>query len=136
MDISSSSVSNAWAKLATSSGTSACMLHPTTSSPWLSSSGTSSISTITSPPTSSPASTRTPVSLIRARIRRSSAYVKECDGIRKKNGFKPMELLQSVVLISDEWTPESGLVTAGQRIQRSKIAKAFKAKINGVYRSD
>ncbi|TFK36168.1 long-chain-fatty-acid-CoA-ligase [Crucibulum laeve] len=65
------------------------------------------------------------------------AYVlKECNAIGKKNGFKPMELLQAVVLTPDEWTPESGLVTAAQKIQRSKIAKAFETKIKEVYKSD
>ncbi|TFK35638.1 hypothetical protein BDQ12DRAFT_737516 [Crucibulum laeve] len=58
------------------------------------------------------------------------AYVlKERNAIGKKNGFKPMELLQAVVLTPEEWTPESGLVTAAQKIQRSKIAKTFEPKI-------
>ncbi|TFK35641.1 hypothetical protein BDQ12DRAFT_725927 [Crucibulum laeve] len=58
------------------------------------------------------------------------AYVlKECNAIEKKNGFNPMELLQVVVLTPDEWTSERGLVTAAQKIQRSKITKAFEAKI-------
>lgn len=55
--------------------------------------------------------------------------LKECNAIGKKNGFKPMELLQAVILTPEEWTPETGLVTAAQKIQRSKIAKAFEADI-------
>jgi long-chain acyl-CoA synthetase len=63
--------------------------------------------------------------------------LKECNALGKKNGFKSFELLQAVVLTPDEWTPESGLVTAAQKIQRAKIAKAFKDKIDKVYkRSD
>lgn len=58
----------------------------------------------------------------------------ECNIVGKKNGFKPMELLEAVVLTPDEWTPESGLVTAAQKIQRSKIAKAFEAQIKEVYK--
>lgn len=57
----------------------------------------------------------------------------ECNAIGKKNGFKPMELLEAVVLTAEEWTPESGLVTAAQKIQRSKIAKTFADEINEVY---
>lgn len=48
----------------------------------------------------------------------------------KKNGFKALELLQAVVLTPDEWTPESGLVTAAQKIQRGAISKAFKKDID------
>ncbi|CAA7262325.1 unnamed protein product [Cyclocybe aegerita] len=62
--------------------------------------------------------------------------LKECNSVGKKNGFKAMELLQSVVLTADEWTPESGLVTAAQKIQRAKIAKAFGHQIEAVYKHD
>ncbi|KAG6824524.1 hypothetical protein H0H92_006597 [Tricholoma furcatifolium] len=55
--------------------------------------------------------------------------LKECNAIGKKNGFKPQELLQAVILTPDEWTPESGLVTAAQKIQRAKIAKTFEVGI-------
>lgn len=55
--------------------------------------------------------------------------MKECNAIGKKNGFKPMELLEAVILDGDEWTPESGLVTAAQKIQRKRIAEKFDAQI-------
>ncbi len=55
--------------------------------------------------------------------------LKECNALGKKNGFKTMELLQAVVLTPDEWTPESGLVTAAQKIQRNAIAKKFDKEI-------
>ena len=45
--------------------------------------------------------------------------LKECNAVGKKNGFKPLELLQTVVLTAEEWTPESGLVTAAQKVQRN-----------------
>jgi len=59
--------------------------------------------------------------------------LKECNALGKKNGFKPQELLQAVILTPEEWTPESGLVTAAQKIQRSKIAKAFQKEIKDIY---
>jgi long-chain acyl-CoA synthetase len=59
--------------------------------------------------------------------------VKKCNTLGKKNGFKPMEVLRVVTLTSDEWTPESGLVTAAQKTQRAKIANTFE---NGVETSD
>jgi len=55
--------------------------------------------------------------------------LKECNAVGKKNGFKPIEILQAVILTADEWTPESGLVTAAQKIQRKKIADVFSAEI-------
>ncbi|KAF8632068.1 hypothetical protein AX15_002066 [Amanita polypyramis BW_CC] len=60
--------------------------------------------------------------------------LKQCNAIGKKNGFKQVELLQAVILTPDEWTPESGLVTAAQKIQRSKIAKVFDVEIKEVYK--
>ncbi|ESK92838.1 long-chain-fatty-acid- -ligase [Moniliophthora roreri MCA 2997] len=63
-----------------------------------------------------------------------SLVLKECNVVGKKSGFKPMEILQAVILTPDEWTPESGLVTAAQKIQRKKIADTFKEEIDEVYK--
>jgi long-chain acyl-CoA synthetase len=60
--------------------------------------------------------------------------LKECNALGKKNGFKPMETLSAVILTEEEWTPENGLVTAAQKIQRSKIAKAFEKEIADAYK--
>lgn len=59
--------------------------------------------------------------------------LKECNAIGKKNGFKPMEILEAVILTADEWTPESGLVTAAQKVQRSKVAKKFEKEIKASF---
>ena len=56
-------------------------------------------------------------------------FLKELNAVGKKNGFKPLELLQTVVLTAEEWTPESGLVTAAQKVQRKKVAEAFEKEI-------
>ena len=58
-----------------------------------------------------------------------SVVLKACNALGKKNGFKTLELLEAVILTPDEWTPESGLVTAAQKIQRKKIAEAFAKEI-------
>ena len=55
--------------------------------------------------------------------------LENCNALGKKNGFKPLEILETVVLTSEEWTPESGLVTAAQKLQRKKIHDAFKDEI-------
>ncbi|KAK0216304.1 long-chain-fatty-acid-CoA-ligase [Armillaria fumosa] len=64
----------------------------------------------------------------------ASLVLKECNAIGKKSGFKTMELLQAVILTPDEWTPESGLVTAAQKINRSAIAKQFAPEIKEAYK--
>ncbi|KAF9812784.1 hypothetical protein IEO21_05987 [Rhodonia placenta] len=60
--------------------------------------------------------------------------LKECNAIGKKNGLKQMELLQAVILTADEWTPESGLVTAAQKTQRRKIAERYAQEIKDTYK--
>ncbi|THU86311.1 long-chain-fatty-acid-CoA-ligase [Dendrothele bispora CBS 962.96] len=64
----------------------------------------------------------------------SALVLKECNAVGKKNGFKPMELLQSVILTAEEWTPENGLVTAAQKIQRKKVAEKFDKEIKEAYK--
>ncbi|KAF8170269.1 hypothetical protein K438DRAFT_1982789 [Mycena galopus ATCC 62051] len=61
--------------------------------------------------------------------------LKECNAVGKKSGFKAMETLSAVVLTPDEWTPESGLVTAAQKIQRTAIAKKFEQEIKEAYKN-
>jgi len=61
--------------------------------------------------------------------------LKECNAAGKKAGFKSMELLQAVILTPEEWTPESGLVTAAQKIQRKKIATKFDKEIKDAYKN-
>ncbi|KAM0749891.1 acetyl-CoA synthetase-like protein [Meredithblackwellia eburnea MCA 4105] len=51
----------------------------------------------------------------------------------KKAGLKPLEFLQSVVLTSEEWTPQNGLVTAAQKLQRKAILSKFKSEIDAKY---
>ena len=55
--------------------------------------------------------------------------LKECNAVGKKNDFKTMEMLEAVILTAEEWTPESGLMTAAQKVQRSKIAKHFEEEL-------
>jgi long-chain acyl-CoA synthetase len=55
--------------------------------------------------------------------------LKECNATGKKNGFRTMETLEAVILTAEEWTPESGLVTTTQKVQRSKVANKFGKEI-------
>jgi long-chain acyl-CoA synthetase len=64
-----------------------------------------------------------------AKSRVKALVLKECNAVGKRSGFKNIEMLQGVVLTADEWTPESGLVTAAQKLQRKKIAQKYDAEI-------
>ncbi|HEX9502891.1 MAG TPA: hypothetical protein VF974_01030 [Patescibacteria group bacterium] len=55
--------------------------------------------------------------------------LKECIAVGKNAQFKSVELLEAVVLTPDEWTPESGLVTAAQKIQRRALQAKYKNEI-------
>ncbi|TIA71934.1 hypothetical protein E3P89_01930 [Wallemia ichthyophaga] len=61
------------------------------------------------------------------------AFTAEVNQGGKKAGFKGMELLETVILTLDEWTPQSGLVTAAQKIQRKAIEKQYAEPISKFY---
>ncbi|KZT19867.1 acetyl-CoA synthetase-like protein [Neolentinus lepideus HHB14362 ss-1] len=58
-----------------------------------------------------------------------------CNAAGKKSGFKSLEMLQAVILTPEEWTPESGLVTAAQKVQRKQVAQKFDKEIKEAYRN-
>lgn len=51
----------------------------------------------------------------------------------RKAGFKPLELLQSIVLTDEEWTPQNGLVTAAQKLNRKMILDHYAEAVKKVY---
>ncbi|KAG0174848.1 long-chain fatty acid-CoA ligase [Apophysomyces sp. BC1015] len=50
----------------------------------------------------------------------------------KEAGLKPAELLFDIHLCSEEWTTETGLLTAAQKIKRQDINKRFKADLDAL----
>ncbi|WOO80640.1 Long-chain-fatty-acid--CoA ligase 2 [Vanrija pseudolonga] len=61
------------------------------------------------------------------------ACLKELNAVGKKQGLKGMELLEALILTPDEWTPESGLLTAAQKLQRKVIERTYDEQIKAVY---
>ncbi|GAA5879725.1 hypothetical protein JCM1840_006838 [Sporobolomyces johnsonii] len=57
------------------------------------------------------------------------AVLDELNAVGKKAQLKPLETLQTVVLASDEWTPQNGFLTAAQKLQRKTILKEFEDEI-------
>ncbi|KIM26596.1 hypothetical protein M408DRAFT_25303 [Serendipita vermifera MAFF 305830] len=64
-----------------------------------------------------------------------SLVFKDLLNVAKKNGFKSIETVQGVVLGADEWTTESGYVTAAQKVQRKNVEKGFKDQIAACYKA-
>lgn len=71
----------------------------------------------------------TPLANLCASAKVRALVLRECNAVGKRSGFKSIEILQAVVLTPDEWTPESELVTAAQKVQRKKIAERFEPQI-------
>lgn len=59
--------------------------------------------------------------------------LEECNAVGKRNGFKPLEILQTCILDPTEWTPQSGMLTAAQKLQRKTIQGKFADKIKAIY---
>ncbi|CUM53181.1 unnamed protein product [Debaryomyces tyrocola] len=51
----------------------------------------------------------------------------------KSQGLKGIELIQTVVLLDDEWTPQNGFVTSAQKLQRKKILASCQDKVDEAY---
>ena len=56
-------------------------------------------------------------------------FADACNDISKKNGLKGPEVLCGVVLTPEEWTPETGLVSAVTKVKGSTVASTFKREI-------
>ncbi|GAA5831861.1 hypothetical protein JCM3766R1_000130 [Sporobolomyces carnicolor] len=59
--------------------------------------------------------------------------LKDINAVGKKAGFKPLEVLQCVVLSDEEWTPHNGLLTAAQKLNRKAITQKYKQEMDAVY---
>jgi long-chain acyl-CoA synthetase len=50
-----------------------------------------------------------------------------------QNGLQGIEIIQNVILSPDEWTPQSGLVTNAQKLNRRAVVDKFKYEIDAAY---
>lgn len=53
----------------------------------------------------------------------------------RKGGLSGMEMLHGVVMTDEEWTPQNGLVTSAQKLNRKGIVKAHEEEIKRAYAS-
>lgn len=54
----------------------------------------------------------------------------------RANGKKPFECIKRVKVISDEWSPENGILTAAMKLKRNAIDKRYSAVIAQLFNDD
>ncbi|CAK7227776.1 long-chain fatty acid-CoA ligase [Sporothrix eucalyptigena] len=59
--------------------------------------------------------------------------LKELQGVGKTAGLTPIEMVQGVALVDEEWTPVNGLVTATQKVNRRKIKETYQKEIQAAF---
>ncbi|XDG05832.1 hypothetical protein ABKA04_005447 [Annulohypoxylon sp. FPYF3050] len=62
------------------------------------------------------------------------AVHKDLIGVGKKAGLTGLEMVVGVVLVEDEWTPTSGLVTATQKVNRRALRSHYKKQIEECFK--
>jgi len=50
-----------------------------------------------------------------------------------KNGLKKAEIPTKIILVSDEWTPDNGLLTAALKLKRSLIKAKYESIIGELF---
>ncbi|KAH0343545.1 putative AMP-binding enzyme, partial [Aureobasidium melanogenum] len=67
------------------------------------------------------------------RLKVQSAVCKTLQSVGKQHGLQGIELIQGVVLSEEEWTPQTGLVTNAQKLNRKALIERFDKAIQKVY---
>ncbi|KUI68311.1 Long-chain-fatty-acid--CoA ligase 1 [Cytospora mali] len=63
------------------------------------------------------------------------AVLKELQAAGRSGGLAGIEIIEGVVLSDEEWTPQNGLVTAAQKLNRKGIVAKYKKEIGEAYGS-
>ncbi|KAF2260757.1 acetyl-CoA synthetase-like protein [Lojkania enalia] len=63
----------------------------------------------------------------------NQAVSKQLQTAGQKAGLAPFEIVQGVVLADEEWTPQNGLTTAAQKINRKGILEKYQKGVDHAY---
>jgi len=63
----------------------------------------------------------------------NSAVLKQLQQAGQKGGLAGFEMVEGVVLTDEEWTPQNGLTTAAQKLNRKAILDHYQKKIDEAY---
>jgi len=59
--------------------------------------------------------------------------LKQLQSDGKAGGLSGIEIIEGVVLSADEWTPENGLTTSAQKLNRKGILEKYKDEVKQAY---
>ena len=63
----------------------------------------------------------------------SDAVLKQLQDTGKRGGLQGIEIVEGVLLTDEEWTPQNGLITSAQKINRRLIVDKFRKDIDRAY---
>ncbi|KAF2125072.1 long-chain-fatty-acid-CoA ligase 1 [Dothidotthia symphoricarpi CBS 119687] len=63
----------------------------------------------------------------------NSAVLKQLQTAGQKSGLAGFEIIEGVVLADEEWTPQNGLTTAAQKLNRKDILKKYQKDVDRAY---
>ncbi|KAJ4371011.1 long-chain fatty acid-CoA ligase [Didymella sp. IMI 355093] len=63
----------------------------------------------------------------------NSAVLKQLQSAGQKGGLAAFEMIEGVVLADEEWTPQNGLTTAAQKLNRKGILKQYEKEVDTAY---
>jgi len=63
----------------------------------------------------------------------NSAVLKQLQQAGQKGGLAGFEMIEGVVLADEEWTPQNGLTTAAQKLNRKGILKQYQREVDQAY---
>ncbi|KAI0150469.1 AMP-binding enzyme [Xylariaceae sp. FL1272] len=64
-----------------------------------------------------------------------SLVLKELQNVGRSGGLSGIEIIEGVALCDEEWTPQNGLVTAAQKLNRKPILNKYKEQVDEAYSS-
>jgi len=63
----------------------------------------------------------------------NSAVLKQLQQAGQKGGLASFELIEGVVMADEEWTPQNGLTTAAQKLNRKGILEKYQKEVDTAY---
>ncbi|PSN69308.1 acetyl-CoA synthetase-like protein [Corynespora cassiicola Philippines] len=63
----------------------------------------------------------------------NSAVLKQLQAAGQKGGLANFEIIEGVVLADEEWTPQNGLTTAAQKLNRKGILNQYQKEVDRAY---
>lgn len=62
-----------------------------------------------------------------------NAVLKELQNAGRAGGLSGIEIIDGVVLADEEWTPQNGLLTSAQKLNRKGILQKHKGQVDEAY---